>query len=91
MNVAIAKIYELVNLISKFDNKKEKDDSSLKEAIIILIKVIEPMIPHLSEECWEYIGNKSSIIHEPWPKLKELLERNCGDCDSGNGKRRGEI
>ena len=93
MNVAIAKIYELVNLISKFDNKKEKDDNSLKEAIIILLKVIEPMIPHLSEECWEYIGNKSSIIHEPWPKIKkELLKKETVVIViQVNGKRRGEI
>ena len=93
MNVAIAKIYELVNIISKFDNKKEKDNSSLKEAIIILLKVIEPMIPHLSEECWEYIGNKSSIIHEPWPKIrKELLKKETVVIViQVNGKRRGEI
>ena len=51
------------------------------------------MIPHLSEECWEYIGNKSSIIHEPWPKIKkELLKKETVVIViQVNGKRRGEI
>ena len=93
MNVAIAKIYEMVNGISKFKVVHENDDFALGNALKILIRIIEPMVPHLAEECWAMTGSHSSLIDEPWPIVNELfLEKN----DSVvviqiNGKRRGEI
>ena len=52
MNVSIAKVFEIVNAISKFQIKDEKDKEAINEALHILIRVIEPMVPHLAEECW---------------------------------------
>ena len=90
MNVAVAKIYEIVNHLSKVKNTNH---IAFKEAIETLIRVIEPMIPHLAEECWNLIGNKSVLSEIPWPEVNPvyLIEEFYTVVIQINGKRRGEI
>ena len=73
MNVSVAKIHELTNELSLFDCNKIDEKWSKKEALLILIRTIEPFMPHLAEECWKLIGNSKSIIHESWPAYEEVL------------------
>jgi leucyl-tRNA synthetase len=93
MNVSIARVFEIVNAISKFEINNEKDGIAVKEALLILIRVIEPMVPHLAEECWSLIGKGSSIANEPWPKVdaKYLENKEVTIVIQINGKRRGEV
>ena len=93
MNVSIARVFEIVNAISKFEINNEKDKTAIKEALHILIRVIEPMVPHLAEECWSLTGKKSSIANEPWPKVntKYLENKEVTVVIQINGKRRGEV
>ena len=93
MNVSIAKVFEIVNAISKFQIKDEMDKEAINEALHILIRVIEPMVPHLAEECWSLIGKSGSIMDEPWPTANaEYLEnKEVTVVIQINGKRRGEI
>ena len=48
MNVAIAKIYEIVNTLSKYRITSENDEYAFGSALKILIRIVEPMI--LTEE-----------------------------------------
>ena len=93
MNVGVAKIYELINLLSKFKPATDDEKSALKNSLNILIRIIEPMIPHLAEECWELCGNKNSITQQPWPELKKefLIQERCRVVIQINGKRRAEL
>ena len=58
-----------------------------------LIRVIEPMVPHLAEECWSLVGKSGSIMDEPWPtaNTKYLENKEVTVVIQINGKRRGEI
>ena len=93
MNVSVAKIYEMVNHLSRFDSKKPADQSIIKESLEILIRIIEPMTPHLAEECWSIIGKTSDLTTEPWPKVKQdiLVKENTTIIIQINGKKRGEL
>tara|TARA_B100000700_G_C15048942_1_gene859327 strand:- start:1794 stop:4376 length:2583 start_codon:yes stop_codon:yes gene_type:complete len=93
MNVSVAKIYEMVNHLSKFISKEPADQSIIKESLEILIRIIEPMTPHLAEECWSIIGKKSDLTSEPWPQVKQdlLVKENTIIIIQINGKKRGEI
>ena len=93
MNVAVAKIYEMVNHISKFISNHDSCKKALNESLNILIRVIEPMIPHLAEECWTIMNNKSTLNNEPWPDVKKefLVKSVINIVIQINGKRRGEI
>tara|TARA_Y100000748_G_C15503368_1_gene490977 strand:- start:1997 stop:4582 length:2586 start_codon:yes stop_codon:yes gene_type:complete len=92
MNVSIAKIYEIVNEISKF-NPKEEDCLAMKESLEILIRIIEPMTPHLAEECWLQTGHVTSLASEPWPEINKdfLLQKTANLIIQINGKKRGEL
>jgi len=93
MNVSVAKIYEMVNHLSKFNTEKSEDKSVLKESLEILIRIIEPMTPHLAEECWKIIGKTSELSTQPWPIVKEnlLVKDNTIIIIQINGKKRGEL
>ena len=93
MNVAIAKVYELVNAISKFKIEEEADQICLKETIKIMVQVIEPMVPHLAEECWESFNSQKRLDEIPWPSVKKdfLKKDNVVVVIQINGKRRGEV
>ena len=93
MNVAIAKVFEMVNAISRFSVSNDGDKIALSECLRILVRVIEPMVPHLAEECWSLKGSQSSITVEPWPEVnKKYLESSeVIVVIQINGKRRGEV
>tara|TARA_Y200000002_G_scaffold54244_1_gene39680 strand:+ start:947 stop:3517 length:2571 start_codon:yes stop_codon:yes gene_type:complete len=93
MNVAIAKVFEMVNAISKFEIENNKDRQAIIESLHILFRVIEPMVPHLAEECWSLTGKRGSLVSEPWPKVnrKYLENKEVTVVIQINGKRRGEI
>ena len=63
-----------------------------KSKIILepLVILISPFAPHISEELWELMGNKSSVSEEPYPvhDNKYLEERSFDYPISFNGKRR---
>ena len=74
-NTVISKIRELVNEISDFSQKHKEysleEKAVLNESILVLIKLLAPITPHLSEEIWELLGNKNSIFEEKFPEYIE--------------------
>ena len=93
INVAVAKIHELTSEISSFRPGDDSDRWCLKEGLNILIKVAEPIMPHLAEECWHQIGNSKSIIEEDWPLIQHdlLADDECTVVIQINGKKRADI
>jgi len=61
-NLAIIKIKELFNCLPKETSKEVLEKS---------LKLLHPFCPHITEEIWEKIGNKSFISLSEWPKIEE--------------------
>ena len=86
-NKAIANIHEFINnaqkfIINKTVSKKEAIDSFKKLSLII-----QPFIPHLSEEIWKKFGGKKLAIEQDWPMVDEsLLVKNFNIAIQINGK-----
>jgi len=93
MNVAIAKIYEMVNSILRFKITEESDKSALVQSLKILIRVMEPMIPHLAEECWAMTCGDGLLSNQPWPTVNDkfLTNESVIIVVQVNGKKRGEL
>lgn len=75
-NTAISAVMELVNLIYYTAEKKgigSYDTETLKETIRIIVLLIAPFVPHISEEIWSSIGGKDSIFYSRWPSYDEKL------------------
>ncbi|PIS42431.1 MAG: leucine--tRNA ligase [Candidatus Kerfeldbacteria bacterium CG08_land_8_20_14_0_20_40_16] len=60
-NTAVSTLMELANAMEK---QKELPLTHYK----ILVTLLSPFAPHLSEELWEKLGHKESIFKEEWPK-----------------------
>jgi len=60
-NTAISAIMEYVNFLYQIDTKQ-----ITKEAIETLILVLAPLVPHISDEIWESIGNNGFTVQEKW-------------------------
>ncbi|MCB1195903.1 class I tRNA ligase family protein, partial [bacterium] len=63
-NTAIARVYELVNAAKASENVSA---SALRHAIETILKLLNPIIPHICEELWQILGNTASLLREPWP------------------------
>ncbi len=65
--------FELSNTIKQYlkltNNEPNKD--LISHALSAQIKLLQPFAPHICEEAWESIGNKSLLCHAPWPTYTE--------------------
>ena len=73
-NVAIARIRTLYNLIKEIIDSGKYDIECIKRSICILIRLLNPFIPHITEELWEMMGNNTPLYQMSWPTfdLKNL-------------------
>jgi len=82
-NTTISALMILVNAL-------EKESSLLITDYKLLIILLAPFAPHLTDELWEALGNKKSIYLEPWPTydLKKIKEDSFEMVVQINGKIR---
>ncbi|MBU90135.1 leucine--tRNA ligase [Candidatus Woesearchaeota archaeon] len=66
-NLAIGKIMELVNELSKYNGNKKVFGECVKNLILLL----NPFIPHISEELWIMIKCKGFASLQKWPGYDE--------------------
>tara|TARA_B100000029_G_scaffold35039_2_gene32894 strand:+ start:23 stop:928 length:906 start_codon:yes stop_codon:yes gene_type:complete len=90
LNVAIAKVHELTNLLE--DNLTKKlSRKSLLESQIKFVKLMMPFAPHLSCECLSKLEGKNFYEEIQWPKGNKSLLKNqeVTLVVQINGKKRG--
>ncbi|MFM8701857.1 MAG: leucine--tRNA ligase [Hyphomicrobiales bacterium] len=98
-NRCVAHAYELANALqAEFAVKKGKPLSeewvaAMREALVFLLQIIAPMMPHLAEECWKTLGFTQLIAETPWPKADPslIVESDITIPVQINGKRRGDL
>ena len=86
LNVVIANVYEIFNLINS-NFEKEISNKCIKRNFINLIKILIPFTPHLALECLEKLhANKI----DEWPKIDSNLitEQKINIAIQINGKTR---
>jgi leucyl-tRNA synthetase len=77
-NTALAAIMEMVNflyLVEDADWESPGTAPALREAIEILLLMLSPFAPHVSEELWEAIGRKDLVMTRSWPRFDEDVAR----------------
>ncbi|MDB1135772.1 leucine--tRNA ligase [Candidatus Anaplasma sp. TIGMIC] len=91
-NCAVAKFREMSNVI--FDMMKcSIENSVINESVYILLRVMEPFIPHVTEKLWEVMGGGGTLCSQAWPSVREDLLKNslCTIAVQVNGKLCGTI
>ncbi len=67
-NYAIGSVMDLVKIIEKYENPKPE---ILGFSFLTISKLLAPFAPHLAEELWSMLGNKTLISQEKWPEIDE--------------------
>ena len=71
-NTALSAIMELVNEIYLVSSSEPRAQSpELREAIRVVVILLAPFVPHIAEEMWEKLGNKTSVFEAEWPAYQE--------------------
>ena len=75
-NKAIAFVRELTNELFDYQSSNTDEDKFVvKESIEAIIQLLNPIVPHLTEELWHDLGKNDSLVYEKWPSFdKKLLE-----------------
>ncbi len=78
-NTVISKYREFANFLTDYLNKKnelnEEDKNVLSYAMISYLKMLSPVVPHMTEEIYEGLGGNDSVHKLKWPEFDENLAK----------------
>ena len=85
-NTAISHLMVLVNAMYK-------ENVIPREYVEGLVKMLNPICPHITEELWNMLGHDKTIAYEAWPVYDEakLVQNEFDIAVQVNGKLRGTI
>ncbi|HOM72242.1 MAG TPA: leucine--tRNA ligase, partial [Armatimonadota bacterium] len=68
-NTAAAALMELLNDLSKYVQtaKMEGKSAVFSEALEMLLLLLSPMAPHITDELWSQLGHQGFMLNLPWP------------------------
>jgi leucyl-tRNA synthetase len=66
-NTAIAAMMELTNALSKAPQNSDNDKAVLAEGVSALVRLLQPIVPHITHALWEALGNKECCAEANWP------------------------
>jgi leucyl-tRNA synthetase len=100
-NVCLAHIREFSNALADVLAREGRPTAdfapdlawAVREAALILVQLVAPMMPHLAEECWQVLGQGGLISEAVWPQIERdlLVEDTVTMVVQVNGKKRGEV
>ena len=97
-NRCVAHVYELSNALQSAMAECEGPASqdlvtALREAGLILIQIVAPMMPHLAEECWSVLGGQGLVAEAAWPVADRglIIENEFTYPVQINGKKRADL
>ena len=75
-NTAIAAIMELVNAIylaREAHGTAGAAGGVLREAIVAVVRLLAPFVPHVADELWERMGGRETLVFQNWPTFDPAL------------------
>lgn len=92
-NTAIAAIMELLNSLQKAATDTAVDRAVLQEGIVAIVRLLNPVTPHICQYLWDAMGNSDPIESNGWPAVDKnaLTEDEKLIIVQVNGKVRAKI
>jgi leucyl-tRNA synthetase len=70
-NTAIAAIMELTNHLARFEDKSEQGLAVAQEAWLVIVRLLNPIAPHICEALWSALGQSGPAHSARWPEVDE--------------------
>ena len=97
-NTVVSAAMKMLNVLEpiKLDQNSSISAPVLRECLSILLRILYPVVPHLTHVLWKDIGYENhfaSLLDAPWPEVDEsaLLQTEITLMLQINGKLRGDI
>ena len=94
-NTAIAACMELLNAVSRFEDSAADPQAHAvrQEALEILVLMLAPIVPHITQSLWHALGHSQSLVDIPWPETDQsaLSRDSITYIVQVNGKLRAQI
>jgi leucyl-tRNA synthetase len=65
-NTAIAAVMELMNVLQGARLASPQAGAVMKEALDLLLQMLAPFVPHISEELWQQLGHGACLADTAW-------------------------
>ncbi|MDF2691293.1 MAG: Leucyl-tRNA synthetase [Gammaproteobacteria bacterium] len=91
-NTVVSAGMKIMNLLAKLP-QTEAADKLIHEALSILLRLLNPIIPHVTHVLWHELAYGKDIAHATWPKVDSLAlqKQQSTIIVQVNGKMRGKI
>ena len=66
-NTAVAALMELANAMQDYLQRGGAREGRWDAAVRTLVKLLNPLAPHVAEEMWERLGEQGLLADAPWP------------------------
>jgi leucyl-tRNA synthetase len=66
-NTAVAALMELANTMQDYLQRGGARDAEWDSVARTLVKLLNPLAPHIAEEMWEKLGERGMVADAPWP------------------------
>jgi leucyl-tRNA synthetase len=92
-NKAVARVHELANTLGELGGTGAAAAWVRRFGFEMLTRLIAPMMPHLAEELWHFLGGQGLVADQPWPAAdpRRLTEATVEVAVQVNGKLRTTI
>jgi leucyl-tRNA synthetase len=94
-NKSVALIRELTNAAEDLTGTDAASAWVRRFALVTVIRLIAPMMPHVTEEIWAYLGHspEGMLVNQPWPSFDPALtvDTSVTIALQVNGKMRGTL
>src|SRR5690606_15982535 len=73
LNKAVARIRELTNALERMEKQTPEAQTVFLEGLNVALKLINPVIPHITEEAALLLGAKTPLVESAWPEADKTL------------------
>ena len=75
-NTVVAANMELLNALTRLSDEDEVGPALVRECLEAMLRMLAPIVPHLSHVLWRALGLGGTVLDQPWPEVDEsALER----------------
>jgi leucyl-tRNA synthetase len=75
-NTAISAVMELINTLYQVQRPAASDKialAAIREALETAIILLAPIVPHMTEELWEILGQRKPLSEVGWPEFDKSI------------------
>jgi leucyl-tRNA synthetase len=92
-NTAIAAVMELCNALGRCEDESAQGRAVMQEALETVVRLLSPIVPHITHHLWFELGHSSAVVAEAWPVVDDdaLVRETVELVVQVNGKLRSHI